>query len=312
MPTPIKTTVTKQQITDFIKCNRLYYLKHIHDTQRQKQHPENSWNLGTWGKLSVKPEYASREAKLNKLWITIEQVAYRKKQLKTANIHLENIIENTIKKYQIDQNDAEMMKALGRAKRKLVSLDKRCRTQVTLTNGSPIPGLEEINLSADIDRKYTDYLVRSLISSTPGIYAHPFPLTLEIGTYFLVCPSIKLCILEIVRPVELRKRYYENPEEYGARCYKQILRWPRRYFINYDKKTKTYGIDCWNRSFNLAELKQLIVHTLIKIQDHQKMGQQKFNKNYTTCYDQNSEPCEMFEVCKLRGQAYKYFEIKEN
>ncbi len=274
----LKKYISQSQKKDFHLCKRLYYLKHIEG-------------------YSLKQEHLSNAVKIGQLWDKVEQVVFGQATM--------DDVGDIIEIFEIDWFDVVKVKALWKVKEKLIDPDTRCVCQKTIEATVDIPDLNSIdgtlrqlNIKGILDRAYPNYFVESKLTTRPTFYSEPYPATVQIGTYFMLDKTLSHCIMELTRPPELRPKDYENSEEYGERCYKDIISKPSRYFIGYNRENNSFGITLYRSEFDLDELEFSYAMILHQLNDMKQIGFESFYKEHSTCNNVYGRKCEFLPICE--------------
>jgi len=109
-----------------------------------------------------------------------------------------------------------------------------------------------------VDRAYEDSIRETKLSGSPDFYTQKENVTFQLGTYFLANEHWEYAVVEITRVPGLRtgqgKFSDEESGDYEARLYSDIISRPSYYFLGWDRKTRTYGVNSgaasltWRRS----------------------------------------------------------------
>jgi hypothetical protein len=168
-----------------------------------------------------------------------------------------------------------------------------------------------LSVTGFYDRKYSDYFTEDKLSGRPEFYLDPFYIQSQMGTYFLADENLKHVIMEVVQfpqHKELKKKE-ETPDEMYQRVYGEIIASPSKYFIGFDRTTKTYGRKFYRREFDLEALKERYKQVAIEIISARWNG--NFYKNFKSC--NNIFPgvsCDMQAVCKNGNISENMYKIR--
>lgn len=285
-------------VQSYLTCHYLYYLQAIRGIQTRD---------------SVK----SSPLKMGVLWDAVIQKHYGGIDKGAGNPY---DIPGIIAKYEIDDKDVAKIRGLYRAYRMLeiqVEPDYELQAKIdfvlpfdkTWGNGSPV----EIFITGFYDRKYSNYFVENKLSGRPDIYLDPWFIQSQVGTYFLVDPSLEFCIMEVVRTPSLKsmgKYKEESSEEYGERVYQDVLSRPSHYFLGYDRETHKYGRRFYRTEFNLEELKDRYIHIFREYWEARLFN--GWYKSNGICL--NILPgvsCDMMPLCRHNNASESIYQIRQ-
>jgi len=286
-------------VSDFLTCHRLYYLKAIRGIQ-------------------VRDESASSPMKMGTLWDKVLQKHLGGKIYDKAG--KETTIPGIIDQYQILPMDVAKVKGIYRAYKDLeISVDPDYNLQAkinlkisfdkTWADNTPV----ELLLTGFYDRKYQNSFVENKFSSRPEMYLDQYFLQSQIGTYFLADPSLRECIMEIIRVPALKqtgKNKEETPEELQERVYQDAISRPSFYFIGFNPKTRRYGKRYYRNEFNTEDLKARYMHIFREIFDARIMD--GWYRNDRVC--NNILPgisCDMLSCCRNEVVSEEIYQIRK-
>lgn len=275
-------------IQDWLKCRRLYYIKHI-------------------AGVEMIQKMMSPALKMGSLWDACIQV---------FNGHDNSIIKETIERYEIDEFSVATVKAMFRAHKTLGiqyeeggELQKRFQMPLDVDavysfNTKHNAPLYTFVVTGVYDRKYEDYIAETKFSSKPDIYLDLFFQTSQVGTYFLSDPRLDYCVMEVTRSAGLRRKEDESAPEWEERVYEDVLRRPSFYFIGWDKDKKMFGKKIYRKELDLDGLAKRYKDISYEIMEANERG--AFYKNTTACMF--PWQCDMLDVCRndvVSEQVYK-------
>jgi hypothetical protein len=195
------------------------------------------------------------------------------------------------------------------------NIDRFIGTEVSFTYE-----LDNIIVTGFYDRLYENYFVENKYTSQPDAYETKFKITSQVGTYFLVNPALEYVIMELTVPPGQRpltsgksRPLDESPEEYNERIRHDIMKSPSKYFIGYDRTTKSYGVKFYRTEFESAglldELKDR--YNEIGLEIKQRMENDSWYKEETGCMMYNST-CEYYDICSTDGYMNEErYELRE-
>ena len=152
-----------------------------------------------------------------------------------------------------------------------------------------------------VDQSGTDddmrsYFIERKYSGSPDFYSDHFVAD-QLSTYFLGLPEAEYCIFQVVRHPALKSiGQYKNEtlEELEERVYKDVIRNPAFYFINYDKKTKRFGTKYYRSQFEDEITEKRIQLKIVASEIRwgmKKHGDWWFTKNTAHCFSHPDRPC---------------------
>ena len=278
--------LSHSSVLDWIKCRKLFYLKAIRGVQKR-------------------PEAMGKALKMGALWDVCQGKMYGR--------HGNEEIYKVIDEYQIEEMEVSIVRAMVKAANKLglAKPDDECQLQerfVFKTTFEKIypwntePGFDFL-VTGVYDRLYGDYFAENKFTSRPDNYLDVFNLTSQVGTYFLSNSALKYCIMEVVRAPSLRAKEDEEPEQFGARLYEDVMKRPGFYFIGY--KNGAYGKKFFRNEFNLENLALRYKNIAFEVMD--AAARDAFYGNETACT--TPWECDMLEICKsgvVSDTLYRY------
>ena len=119
-------------------------------------------------------------------------------------------------------------------------------------------------------------------------------LSLQLGTYFLGCPTLQRITVRGIRFPELRQHKNETLEDYIDRLYKDIKARPAHYIMD-----TTY----WRTEFDLKETQAEVRRIYQDIKTYAKEGREGYYKNLMGCYA--PVPCAYLPLCEIGVKDYK-------
>jgi hypothetical protein len=311
-------------VNDFCTCHYLYYLKKI---------------LG----IEVRPPFLSSALKAGQLWDSTKQLHLGEKKS----------LRDIINKYEIDDYTVAKVKAIYSAYKYLeIEVDPGYELQakidmtydIILPPSQFVPSIavgdnhakEVVNLWKEAknqaeddrkwifplkitgfyDRKYQGYFTEDKLSSRPEYYTEVYPLTSQIGTYFLADPNLEHVIMEVVQfpgqkiLKETKKRTEaETPDQLYERVYNEILSRPSNYFIGYNRESKKMGKKFFRGEFCLEEIadsyKQIVIEIL------SARWSNNWYKNRKACNFQYGQPCPYLSICANENMSETKFSIRQ-
>jgi len=218
--------------------------------------------------VRIKDAHASKPLKMGMLWDLVLQKHLGGKD-KKGNPITGTTISSAIEQYEIEDREVAKVKALFRAYKSLeIVIEEGGITQAPINfnysteaddDGNPKPYVwANVNITGYYDRLYSDHFVENKLSGRPDLYLDPYFIQSQIGTYFLVNPDLKYCIMEVVRVPDLKStgsHKEEDDSDYEERCYQDIISRPSHYFIGWSSERKTYGKKYMRSEFDLEEIK---------------------------------------------------------
>ena len=315
--------MSHSSVSDFCTCHYLYYLKKI---------------LG----IEIRPPFLSSALKAGKLWDATKQLHLGEKQS----------LRDIINEYEIDDYTVAKVKAIYSAYKYLeIEVDPGYELQakidmtydIILPPSQFVPSItvgdnhakEVVNLWQEAltqaeddrkwifplkitgfyDRKYENFFCEDKLSSRPEYYTEVYPLTSQIGTYFLADTNLEYAILEVVQfpgqkiLKETKKRLEaETPDQLYERVYNEILSRPSAYFIGYDREKKKYGKKFFRNEWNLAEIEDSYKQIIIEILSARWSN--NFYKNRKACGNQYGSECSYLKICENQNVSENMFSIR--
>ena len=285
-------------VSSFLTCRYLYYLQAIRGIQ-------------------VCDSAKSSPLKMGILWDAVIQKYYNGIDRNTGSPYN---ISKIITKYEIADRDVAKVRGLYRAYKMLeIQIDPDCELQAKIDytlpfnkvwgNGIPV----EVFIDGYYDRKYFNYFVENKLSGRPDTYLDPWFIQSQIGTYFLVDPTLEFCIMEVVRTPSLKsigKYKEEDNEEYEERVYQDVLSRPSHYFLGYSHETHKYGKKFYRTEFNLEELRDRYTHIFREYWEARLFN--GWYKNDRVCT--NILPgiqCDMLQICRYNNMSETMYRIRQ-
>jgi len=316
--------LSHSSVSDFCTCHYLYYLKKI---------------LG----IEIRPPFLSSALKAGVLWDATKQLHLGEKKS----------LRDIINKYEIDDYTVAKVKAIYSAYKYLeIEVDPGYELQakidmtydIILPPSQFVPSItvgnnhakEVVNLweEADkqseddrkwifplkitgfYDRKYQGYFTEDKLSSRVEYYTEVYPLTSQIGTYFLADPNLEHVIMEVIQMPqqkilkETKKRTQEEtPDQLYERVYNEILSRPSNYFIGYNRETKRYGKKFFRGEFPLAEIEDSYRQIVIELLSARWSN--NFYKNRKACGNQYGSVCSYLKICENQNVSENMFSIRQ-
>ncbi len=316
--------LSHSSVSDFCTCHYLYYLKKI---------------LG----IEIRPPFLSSALKAGTLWDATKQLHLGKKQS----------LRDIINKYEIDDYTVAKVKAIYSAYKYLeIEVDPGYELQakidmtydIILPPSQFVPSItvgdnhakEVVNLWKEAknqaederkwifplkitgfyDRKYQGYFCEDKLSSRVEYYTEVYPLTSQIGTYFLADPNLEHVIMEVIQMPqqkilkETKKRTQEeSPDQLYDRVYNEILSRPSNYFIGYNREAKRYGKKFFRGEFPLAEIENSYKQIVIELLSARWTN--NFYKNRKNCNFIYGRPCEYLPICTNGNMSETMFSIRQ-
>lgn len=316
--------LSHSSVSDFCTCHYLYYLKKI---------------LG----IEVRPPFLSSALKAGVLWDATKQLHLGEKKS----------LRDIINKYEIDDYTVAKVKAIYSAYKYLeIEVDPGYELQakidmtydIVLPPSQFVPSItvgdnhakEVVNLWQEAkdqaederkwifplkitgfyDRKYPTYFTEDKLSSRVENYTEVYPLTNQIGTYFLADPNLEYVIMEVVQfpqqkiLKETKKRTEaETPDQLYERVYDEILSRPSNYFIGYDRETKRYGKKFYRGEFPLTEIEDSYRQIVIEILSARWSN--NWYKNRKACNNIFGHKCEYLPICENQNVPEQMFSIRQ-
>jgi len=212
--------------------------------------------------IRIKDSQTSKPLKMGMLWDLVLQ-----KHLGGMDKNGNPIdIPGSIEQYEIEDREVAKVKALFRAYKDLgivTEPDGKLQAKINISiqseldsTGQPFPW-GNISITGYYDRLYDGYFVENKLSGRPDLYLDPYFIQSQVGTYFLADPSLKHCIMEVVRVPDLKStgsHKDESDDTYGERCYQDVISRPSHYFIGWSSERKTYGKKYLRSEFDMDEI----------------------------------------------------------
>jgi hypothetical protein len=172
-----------------------------------------------------------------------------------------------------------------------------------------------LKITGFYDRKYPTYYTDDKLSGRPEYYTEVYPLTSQMGTYFLADPNLEYVIMEVIQMPqqkilkETKKRVEaETPDQLYERVYNETLSRPSNYFIGFNRETKKYGKKFFRGEFPLAEIedsyKQIVIELL------SARWSNNFYKNRKACGNQYGSECSYLKICENQNVSENMFSIR--
>jgi len=265
--------LSNSSIQDYMKCKRLYWIRHIMGIQKKDCFKSNPLKMGTLMDNVVERIYARTEEESSVAITNFNDTAHR-----------------------IDIDEVSLAK--------VISIARGYRTLIQ-PNYNGLLGLQyeffynlddKVVIHGFYDRKYEDRFVDTKFTSKPQNYSTPFHLRSQFGTYFLADDNMQESVVEIIRVPELRHNEdKESIDEYKNRIYEDILRRPSYYFIGYDGETETFGLRMARKEFNLDEIKGRYI--AISKEIVQRMKTNDWYCEETGCFSGGFQ-CDFLDICE--------------
>jgi hypothetical protein len=175
-----------------------------------------------------------------------------------------------------------------------------------------------LKITGFYDRKYENYFAEDKLSSRVENYTEVYPLTSQIGTYFLADPNLEYVIMEVVQfpqqkiLKETKKRTEaETPDQLYERVYNEILSRPSDYFITdggFKREKKRYGKKFFRGEFNLPEIADSYRQIVIEILSARWSN--NWYKNRKACNFQYGSKCSYLPICENQNVSDAMFAIR--
>jgi len=279
-------SLSHSAVNQYIRCKRAYYFSYIKGIQ-------------VYDVMKPGP------MKIGAIWDSFQNSAYGGKPL--------NIDEEIKKYYGNDSHnfDVPKIKALISAFKDLeitTDLSSKTQSKSFFHAGNHV-------VSFVLDREYKDHFVETKCTSTQNVTDFFFSIHYlsQVATYFLANNKFKHAIMEVVKLPQLRSsgQYSkETPDEYGKRCYSDIVSRPSNYFQGYNKKTKTFGKKFMREEFNLKQLYDKYKTIGDEIIWRMSRGNDlAWYKEESSCLFPGK--CLFYEICHTEGFPTNIYYIKE-
>ncbi len=172
-----------------------------------------------------------------------------------------------------------------------------------------------LKITGFYDRKYPTYFAEDKLSSRPEYYTEVYPLTSQVGTYFLADPNLEHVIMEVVQfpgqkiLKETKKRTEaETPDQLYERVYNEILSRPSNYFIGFNRESKKMGKKFFRGEFCLEEIADSYKQIVIEIISARWSN--NFYKNRKACGNQYGNECSYLKICENQNVSENMFSIR--
>jgi hypothetical protein len=268
-------TISYSSLTDFAHC-KLRYKHRIIDG------------------LQLRPEHLPEPLKLGRAWDSIIRYLYD-----------DTPYESEITPLKLNETQAAKINALARAYENLeIKNNKDGFLSAQYKIYVPV-GQEQI--VGYVDLAHEDHIKEVKLSSRPDFYRQRENLAYQLSTYFLANQDWEYSDLKITRVPQLRAKPDETSEHYEERCYGDILSRPARYFIGWDRKTRTYGVRFWRSEFDLDEIFSTYVYVLEELKITLKRG--SWYPNNLACHV--PVPCQFLHIKKSGVVSPEIYERRE-
>jgi hypothetical protein len=267
--------ISFSSLTDFIHCRRRYKHRKIDG-------------------LQVKPQYLPELLKMGRAWDSYIRYSY------DGTDYLP-----TITPLQLSDFSQAKLNALIGAHKNLEINSKNdgllgCQYKINV----PV-GQEQI--VGYVDLAYEDHIEEVKLSPRPDFYKQPENLYYELGTNFMGNGAWEYADVKITRVPQLKPKPDESGEAFEERCYGDILSRPARYFIGWNRKTRTYGVRFWRSEFDLEEIFQTYVHVLRELKTTAKRG--SWYPNHLGCHVPAT--CQYLPIKRTGVVSEELFEKRE-
>jgi hypothetical protein len=330
--------LSHSSVSDFCTCHYLYYLKKILGIEVRPPFLSSAMKAGTLWDAVKQKHLGAKDILIPSVW--------NADKTKIVKIGL-------IDKYEIDDYTVAKVKAIYSAYKYLeIEVDPGYELQakvdmtydIILPPSQFVPSItvgdnhakEVVNLWKEAkdqaedtrtwrfplkitgfyDRKYQGYFTEDKLSSRVEYYTEVYPLTSQIGTYFLADPNLEYAILEVVQfpgqkiLKETKKRTQEEtPDQLYERVYNAILSTPSDYFIGYKRERKRYGRKFLRGEFNLPEIEDSYKQVVIEILSARWSN--NFWKNRKACNFMYGHKCEYMKICENGNMSETMFTIRQ-
>lgn len=275
------------QAMSWIRCPFAYYLYSIRGIKQKKIYGSTPLKLGTiWDKIMNDTFMAG--GPIN------EVAALSKLEKLSAELLLEN-------------RDQYKLRAIIRAISTFGITFPKCEPQYEIR----VAFKESVNLLGYLDAKSGDAFFELKLTGNPSWYEKIWNIHDQIGTYFLGDEALQRCIMLITRVPDLRtlkRNSEETDEEYGDRCYNDILSRPSNYFPGWNKDRRTWGRVYYRNEFDFPSLERLYRYIGDDIRTAARRG--VFFQRHGSCL--SPFECEFFPLCETRQdmneEMYEYRE----
>jgi hypothetical protein len=288
--------LSHSSVQDFLTCHHYYYLSQIRG-------------------IEMRPEAMGDPLKEGSLWNAV--LDYHLSGKTTPNPSL------TIEDYQMSEKSVAKIKGLFRAWKDL---------EITIPPGSQLQKRFDHTLAVDFhwlhestlqkqavnvkgfyDRLYPTpshaYFIECKLTKAPDRFQDIFFISSQVGTYFLVDPSLEYVIMEIVRNPDLKVNKNENMEDYGKRVYEDVMTRAAHYFIGWNRENSTFGKKFLRSEFNLKEIE--IRYEQIVREIYTCLEFNGFYKNDKACAAiLPGIPCPYLNLCRYNMMSETVYRVK--
>ena len=229
---------------------------------------------------------------------------------KSDALKIEKYVDSSLSRKEVDVTDkedvwlqkaraiAEGMYTLGITKH-IISQDFEPQKEFIIQRD----GLPQIHGFIDFHHVSNKFFLELEITSKPDMYQDRFLIEDLVGTHFLSNPDYQFCVILIIRIPELiYNENKETPQEYYNRCYDDITRRPRHYFIGYSHESNKFGIKFYRQEMNLDELIKRYKWTVREIQQCAKENYWPMRKG--SCFFPLK--CDFYEACSIGISEDRY------
>lgn len=170
-------------------------------------------------------------------------------------------------------------------------------------------GVPQIHGFIDFSHTSNKFFLELKTTSKPDTYQDKFLIEDQIGTYFLSNLDYQFCVMLIIRTPELvYNENKENLQKYYNRCFDDITKRPRHYFIGYNYETNRFGVKFYRQEIDTDELVKRYKWTVREIQQCAKKDYFPLRKG--SCFFPIK--CDFYKACSVGISEDRYKKREKN
>lgn len=298
-------------IQDWLRCRRMCWYRDIKG-------------------LTLKPEYKSSALNMGSLWDILNDWIYEEAVIKSVHhdhvdyeldelkFRMVDKVREYIVKHHMNDYDVAKVRAVYKAHKDYIDpeLDGYVGSQREFIYHHWDNDVGDVLVRGFYDRLYNNGFHECKFTSDEKYYNNVWSIRAQVGTYFLANENLEWCDMKIIQkpaqkvlqPTKSRAEE-ETPDEYERRIYNDIIRFPSKYFIGFDKERRWYGIRFYRKEFDLKEIQKRYGDILREMAEAQERGSYYHDERNCWMYNQM---CDYYSVCTNGGYASEEkFEIRK-
>ena len=313
-------------IQDYMKCKRLYWLKHVNGVVMKEENISSAMKAGSLMDLVWEMVYNEAIFDRDKV-ATIKSVegkdvhVYEKDTL--SHCH-RDIINGYIYDVNVPATVVSKVWGIYRAYKEYITpcLDGFVGTQKHFELHLRQKDIKDVLIHGYYDVLFEDHFEEYKFTGQPEDYSRPIQIGSQVGTYFLANPALEYVDMMIVHSPQLKllrankkRADDETDSEYEERIYLDAVSRPSHYFKGFNRKTGTFGRRFYRSEFDLREIERRYIQIAIEIKRRTEENAW-YKEDYFNCSSFNSS-CEYMPVCESDdgsgrvNVSEEIFEIRE-